>query len=150
MVLQESPPALRWRPARAYQILAHRRSLISMPSLSNSPWILGAPQSGFSRLIRGMSLANLERHGRSAGTAVTTLPAPEQTKAFVLPSNDGGWFEKSNARPPTRPVIRQPHPEPTIQGTQARPLYRALEYGELMTESQDFDLKGHSAPEGGR
>ena len=25
---------------------------ISMPSLSNSPWIRGAPQSGFSRLIR--------------------------------------------------------------------------------------------------
>jgi hypothetical protein len=37
----------------------------SMPSLSNSPWILGAPQSGFSKLIRRIrSRICLSTHGR--------------------------------------------------------------------------------------
>src|SRR5882757_9124964 len=55
VVLKERPPGLRrWLPV-AYDVLATLVSPTSMPSLSNSPWMRGAPQSGFSRLILRIS-----------------------------------------------------------------------------------------------
>src|SRR3954447_1577094 len=90
-------------------------------------------------------LANLEGHCRSSGTGVMTLPGPKQTKAFMLPSNHRGGFDQPNSYPPTGPVMRQPHPEPAIQSAQPRSLYRTLQNGELMTQSESFDLKRNPA-----
>jgi hypothetical protein len=50
VVLQESTPGLRGRSPMANDVLT-LVSPMSIPSLSNSPWIRGAPQRGCSRLI---------------------------------------------------------------------------------------------------
>lgn len=52
-------------PLRRTRYLLTLLSLMSKPSLNNSPWIFGAPQSGFSRLMRRMSWrSSWERTGR--------------------------------------------------------------------------------------
>jgi len=43
-------------PLRRTRYLLTLVSLMSKPSLSKSPWIFGAPQGGFSRPMRQMSL----------------------------------------------------------------------------------------------
>ncbi len=55
VILQEGPPSLRRRFPGADQYLPTLVSPMSMPSLSNSPWMRGAPQSRFSRLILRIS-----------------------------------------------------------------------------------------------
>ena len=51
MVVKKCARRLRGRFRRPDPVFTHARSPISMPSLSSSPCILGAPHSGFSRLI---------------------------------------------------------------------------------------------------
>ena len=46
MIVEEATPALRGWPRRLIMYFETVASEISMPSLSNSPWIRGAPQSG--------------------------------------------------------------------------------------------------------
>src|SRR3979490_1816736 len=52
VVTQESSPSLLGGPRRLTMYLATLDCAISSPSLSSSPWMRGAPQSGFSTLIR--------------------------------------------------------------------------------------------------
>src|SRR6516225_4884659 len=55
VILQERPPGLRrWLAASAIY-LPTLVSPMSMASLRSSPWMRGAPQSGFSRLILRIS-----------------------------------------------------------------------------------------------
>src|SRR6266404_6972648 len=51
VVTQEGSPSLAGRPP-SFMYLATLDCAISNPSLSSSPWMRGAPQSGFSTLIR--------------------------------------------------------------------------------------------------
>src|SRR5215472_16119214 len=51
MILQESAPGLRRGLAAAHHVFVTVLSAMLMPSLSNSPWMRGAPQVGFSRHI---------------------------------------------------------------------------------------------------
>jgi hypothetical protein len=51
VVRQKRTPSLRWRFSMPHMYLETVAWLTSMPSLSNSPWIRGAPQSGLSRDI---------------------------------------------------------------------------------------------------
>ena len=52
MVMQEGSPFLARWPASFYPYLATLDCATSTPSLSSSPWMRGAPHSGFSTLIR--------------------------------------------------------------------------------------------------
>ena len=52
VVAQEGSPSLAGWPRRLTMYLATLDCAISNPSLSSSPWMRGALQSGFSRLIR--------------------------------------------------------------------------------------------------
>src|SRR5216684_8298771 len=52
VVAQEGSPSLAGWPRRSTMYLATLDCAISNPSLSSSPWMRGAPQSGFSTLIR--------------------------------------------------------------------------------------------------
>ena len=52
VILQESTPRLRRRFPFSNQVFGYGLSDTSIPSFSNSPWILGAPQRGFASLIR--------------------------------------------------------------------------------------------------
>ena len=65
----------------ADQILPTLVSPMLMPSLSHSPCIRGAPDSGFSPLVCGSVLVGAwERPA-----APVDLPGPERTKALTVP-----------------------------------------------------------------
>jgi len=51
MIADEGLPGLQWPIARGTMQIETVDWATWMPSLSNSPWILVAPQNGFSRLI---------------------------------------------------------------------------------------------------
>jgi hypothetical protein len=52
VVTQKGAPSLAWWPASLDMYLATLDCATSNPSLSSSPWMRGAPHSGFSTLIR--------------------------------------------------------------------------------------------------
>ena len=65
VILKEGPPGLRRCCRLRAMYLPTLVSPMSMPSLSNSPWKRGAPQSGFSRLILRISCRiSLDTGGR--------------------------------------------------------------------------------------
>jgi len=67
-------------------------SPMSMPSLSSSPWMRGAPQAGLSwHIFRIESRTSREMTGLS-GLAALHLPGPEQTQAGTMPGNDRFWL----------------------------------------------------------
>src|SRR3984893_11423780 len=56
MIIEKCFPALGWQPSTPGQILGYAGLAdISMPSLRSSPWMRGAPQSGFAMLISRIS-----------------------------------------------------------------------------------------------
>src|SRR6476660_7389137 len=57
-----------------------------MPSLSNSPWIRGAPHSGLAMLISWIS-AYLRGYSWSA-TTTSRLPAPIRPETRAMPTDD--------------------------------------------------------------
>jgi hypothetical protein len=65
VVLQESAQGLRRRLAAAHHVFATVVSLMSMPSLSSSPWMRSAPHPVFSRhILRIRSRTSQEMSGR--------------------------------------------------------------------------------------
>src|SRR5262245_31029017 len=83
------------------------------PSLSNSPWIRGAPHSGFSMLIRRIKARrSVSICGPSSKRA--RLPAPVPTKAGSMPAQDGlGSDDRENIQDRREPSI-QLDKEPAI------------------------------------
>ena len=74
----------------------------SMPSLSSSPWMRGAPQSGFSRLsLRISSRTSLG----SAGGQGSDFPSPEQPEALAVPGNDSLRLDDDQGRSPIAPNL---------------------------------------------
>src|SRR5215831_18715857 len=58
------------------------------PSFSSSPWILGAPQSGFARLVcRIRSRSSVPIAGRPP--SASTLPCPVASKSLPVPADHG-------------------------------------------------------------
>src|SRR2546429_7982945 len=78
-------------------------SAMSMPSLSSSPWMQGAPQLGFSWPILRIRSSNLARKERSSGLAAPHLPPPEAAK----PSYDSFWLDDGHGREPVAPEAGQ-------------------------------------------
>jgi hypothetical protein len=72
---------------------------------------------------------------------VSDLPAPEQTRAFPVPADDGRGFDDQDAGLPVVPDGAQPGPEEPIRRSQFRSLDGALQNGELMAEREDLELK---------
>ena len=118
----------------------------SMPSFSNSPWMRGAPHSGFSRLIRRIT-SRTSCGTRASWPAVTALPRPEQPEGFAMPRDDGVRLDDDQRRSPVGPDATEPRPEESIGHGQPRSLHRALQDAQLVTECQDLKLQGHAAAE---
>src|SRR2546429_6442985 len=78
-------------------------SAMSMPSLSSSPWMQGAPQLGFSWPILRIRSSDLARKERSSGLAAPHLPPPEAAK----PSYDSFWLDDGHGREPVAPEAGQ-------------------------------------------
>jgi hypothetical protein len=125
-------------------------SPISMPSFSSSPWIRGAPQSGFSRLIFRInwrvSFATVGRPGRPR----RIFHVQNSRKPLRCQPNDGFRPDDDQGRSPIAPDFAQPSPEEPIGGCQFRPLHRATQDAELVPKCQGFQLKGGSRFEGYR
>src|SRR5437016_14165321 len=87
-------------------------SAMSMPSLSSSPWMQGAPQLGFSWPILRIRSSDLARKERSSGLAAPHLPPPEAAK----PSYDSFWLDDAMAESQSRQrrdrqIHNRPSPE---------------------------------------
>ncbi len=75
------------------------------------------------------------------------LPRPKQTEALAVRCDDGLGPDDDQDIPPVAPDLGQPCPELSISGGQLRALDGALQNAELMTESQDLNLKRGTAAE---
>ena len=75
------------------------------------------------------------------------LPRPEQPDALAMPRDDSVRLDNDECRSPIRPDATQPCPQKPIRRGQRRPLHRAVENTELVTERDDLKLKGCTAAE---
>jgi hypothetical protein len=107
VILQKGAPGgLRLRTMYLLTLL----SPTLMPSLSNSPWMRGAPQVGFSRhILRIRSRTSWGKRG-SSRLAPSNLPRPEKTKAPAVPAKDRLWLNDGQRRAPVAPNAGQPSP----------------------------------------
>src|SRR5262249_39523197 len=119
----------------------------SIPSLSSSPWIRGAPHNGFSRCIRRMRARTVCRNGRSADAAGPRLPRPEHPETRAMPGNNGVRLDDHQRRSPSRPDPREPYPEEPVGRCQPRSLHEPLQDAQLVTECQDLKLQSRAAAE---
>jgi hypothetical protein len=103
--------------------------------------IRGAPHIGFSRLIlRIRSRTSLVTAGQ-ARTAVSDLPDPERSETFPVPGDHRFRLDDDQCGSPVAPQLRQPCQEEAIRSGQLRPLHRAMQGAELVTKSEDLNLK---------
>src|SRR5207244_11440033 len=91
-------------------------SAMSMPSLSSSPWMQGAPQLGFSWPILRIRSSDLARKERSSGLAAPHLPPPAAAK----PSYDSFWLDDGHGREPVAPEAGQTAPQQAVPGSPFR------------------------------
>ena len=67
----------------------------------------GAPQPGFSRLIRRISSRISRDTAGRPGLASQDFPGPEPSKCLTMPGNDGLGLEDLQRGAPFRPVVRK-------------------------------------------
>src|ERR1017187_1172915 len=99
---------------------------MSMPSLRSSPWMRGAPQSGFSRLIFRINLRISFDAGGRARCPRGTFPIPKQAKTSAVPRDDGFGIDDAQSRAPSVPNSTKPSPQEPFAPIEVRSLHRAL------------------------
>src|SRR5262249_25403704 len=80
-------------------------SPMSIPNLSNSPWMRGAPQERILAAHPANQLANLFGHRWTPRLATTNLPGPEQPKTLAMPANDGFRLDDDQGGSPIAPNL---------------------------------------------
>ena len=110
-----------------------------MCSGSNSPWIRGAPQVGFSpdhpkdeipHFLRNPSSAD---HPAGFGDAT-----PIKRKSRPVPAHDGLGAHNKESLFPSRPESSRQHPEALIVRCQSQPWMSSLQCHELLTQGYVF------------
>src|SRR5260370_40549862 len=92
----------------------------SMPSLSSSPWMRGAPQSGLARLITRISWrVSREIFGRPQGDR--ELPAPVQPEAPTMPAQHRCRLYDADRIPERGIQPIKPNEEHSVHGCHAKP-----------------------------
>src|SRR5438445_6728943 len=127
-------------PRRLTMYLATLDCANSNPSLSSSPWMRGAPQSGFSTLIRRISAQlglDLWPPSQSA-----RLPTPITAKAGLMPTHEGvGPDDCEDLKDRREPTIKL-NEEPAIIVRKLGPAPRlAAQDDQLMSERRILRLK---------
>ena len=85
--------------------------------------------------------SDIRRDRRSPQPSSANLPGPEQAEALAMPTDHRHRRHYDGTRLLIRPSRRQPSPQESISGRQLRPLHRALQHTELVTEGQNLKLK---------
>ena len=106
----------------------------------------GTPQR-----IRGGHVANQRAHvrwHRWAPGAVSAFPRPEPPKAAPVPRDHSLRLDNVNGRPPAAPRAREPHPQPPVCRREAKTWApRSMDDGELVSESDDFQVQQGARPD---
>jgi hypothetical protein len=78
---------------------------------------------------------------------MAALPRPEQPKAATMPSEHGRWLHDQERRSPAVPSLRQPCPEHTIDGGQAKPWTAGtIRHGQLVPKRDDLQVQCRARP----
>src|SRR5207253_8117456 len=80
------------------------------PSFDSSPWNLGAPHSGFARLICRIQIPQVPPN-RGPTPSASTLPCPVEPEAPAVPPHHGLGPHHLQGTPPILPESRQHDPE---------------------------------------
>src|ERR1700730_15421681 len=107
-----------------------------MPSLSSSPWIRGAPQSGLALLIcRIRSRILRSTDGRPSGSRA---PTPKQARSLTVPLDHRCRIDQHHQLQTAGPQSVEPDPEQAVDreqpGGSTRPL--ATKNVQLMTQGE--------------
>ena len=118
-----------------------------MPSLRSSPWIRGAPHSGFAMLISRISCRISMWRPRSA-TARSRFEAPIGSKAGTLPADHSFRADHRQCVKRCRNQSRQPYEQQAIDVVEGHSLWRlAPEHVDLMAKNHDLRLTPCAGPE---
>jgi hypothetical protein len=128
----------RRRSRMPHHVSAQDRVVDLDTEFSSSPWIFGAPQIGFTRLMVRYQLANFVRHLRTAWRASLKQPGPEQLKVLPLPSDDRGGFHDLDPRSPSRPRGTEPRPQQPVRSCKLWAFDRALKDTDLVAKRNNL------------
>jgi hypothetical protein len=113
----------------------------SMPSLSSSPWLLGATHREFLKTHSSDQVAHLFADPRSA-LGGTRLPAPVSGKTLSMPAHDSLGPDDGNGVNKARTATIEPDEQDTVGPTQMHSTWCALLQNiELMSQNQDFGFQ---------
>src|SRR5438132_10195429 len=105
------------------------------PSFNSSPWILGAPQSGFARLILPNQIPQFPPNRRPTPSA-STLPCPVEPEAPAVPLHHGLGPHHLQRTLPIVPESRQHDPEDPVHLRQPWPWLTRFPHGELLPQRE--------------
>src|SRR5439155_1447817 len=105
------------------------------PSFSSSPWILGAPHSGFARLICRIR-SRRSPPNRGPTPSASTLPCPVEPEAPAVPPHHGLGPHHLQGTPPILPEPRQHDPEDPVHLRQPGPWLTRFPHGELLPQRE--------------
>jgi hypothetical protein len=118
----------------------------SMPSLSSSPWIRGAPQSGFAMLM-SYELANVRRCLWPA-TARSRFPAPIGSESSAVPADHRLRLENFQGVQYSRSHTIERGKHEAVNVTERQSLRGfAPQHVELMSKDKDLGLQHSPRPE---
>jgi hypothetical protein len=121
VILQECAPGLRRRLAAAHHVyLLTLLSPMSMPSLSSSPWMRGAPQMGFSRhILQIRSRTSREMAGRPGWPRrtfpVQNKPKPARCQAMTVSGLTMASTERQSRQKRDRQIHNRRSPEVNLE-----------------------------------
>jgi len=111
-----------------------------MPSLSNSPWILGSARQRPLKTHSSDQIAHVFADPRSAA-ARTRLLSPVSGKTHSVPTHDGLWPDDSYGAKDARAATVEPNEQDTVGPTQMHSTWYALLQNILMPQYQDFGFQ---------
>src|SRR6266481_3281451 len=128
-------------PRRLTMYLATLDCATSNPSLSSSPWMRGAPQSGFSTLIRRINTrSSVSICGRPSPWA--RLPTPVATKTGSVATHEGlGPDDCENLQDCWKPAIQLDKEQATMVREPDATMWPAPQDNQLMSKYRALSFK---------
>jgi len=123
-------------------------SPMSIPSFSSFPWIFGAPQSGFSRLIVRMSCRTSLGTPRLPGWPRRIFHVQNNRSLCNATKNRRGLHEKRPGSPVT-PRGDELNPQEPICWRQFRAPHGSLQDADLMAQRENLQMRRSTAPKPG-